>query len=109
LSCLPASLGMLPGPAAGPVRRTVVAGRFHSQRNLRAMNLFSVRNYLLAVIASFVFFGLPTRAAPDRAHVVNVYAWSDYFPQSVVEKFQSETGVHDKNKGFGFARNAGNA
>ena len=49
---------------------------------------------LLAVIVSSVFFGLPTRAAPDRAHVVNVYAWADYFPQSVVEKFQSETGIH---------------
>jgi putrescine transport system substrate-binding protein len=49
---------------------------------------------LLAVIASSVFFGLPTRAAPDRAHVVNVYAWAEYFPQSVVEKFQSETGIH---------------
>jgi putrescine transport system substrate-binding protein len=54
----------------------------------------SVRNYLLAIIASFAFFGWPTRAAPDRAHVVNVYAWADYFPQSVVEKFQSETGIH---------------
>jgi putrescine transport system substrate-binding protein len=49
---------------------------------------------LLAVIVSSVFFGLPTRAAPDRAHVVNVYAWAEYFPQSVVEKFQSETGIH---------------
>jgi putrescine transport system substrate-binding protein len=49
---------------------------------------------LLAVIASSVFFGSPTRAAPDRAHVVNVYAWADYFPQSVVQKFQSETGIH---------------
>ncbi len=58
------------------------------------MNLFLVRNYLLAVVASLVLFGLPTRAAPDRAHVVNVYAWADYFPQSVVEKFQSETGIH---------------
>jgi len=58
------------------------------------MNLFSIRNTLLAVIAAFVFFGSPTRAAPDRARVVNVYAWADYFPQSVVEKFQSETGLH---------------
>ncbi len=58
------------------------------------MNLSSVRSPLLAVIASSVFFGLPTRAAPDRAHVVNVYAWAEYFPQSVVEKFQSETGIH---------------
>jgi putrescine transport system substrate-binding protein len=56
--------------------------------------LVRVRNTLLAVVASFVFFALPTRAAPDRAHVVNVYAWADYFPQSVVEKFQSATGLH---------------
>jgi putrescine transport system substrate-binding protein len=49
---------------------------------------------LLAVIVSSVFFSLPTRAAPDRAHVVNVYAWAEYFPQAVVEKFQSETGIH---------------
>ena len=64
------------------------------------MNLSSVRNPLLAVIASSVFFGLPTRAAPDRAHVVNVYAWAEYFPQSVVEKFQSETGIHVNLYGF---------
>ncbi|HTV98622.1 MAG TPA: extracellular solute-binding protein [Steroidobacteraceae bacterium] len=63
-------------------------------RSPRAMKPFSARNHLLAVIGSLVFIGLPTRAAPDRAHVVNVYAWSDYFPQSVVEKFQSETGMH---------------
>jgi len=49
---------------------------------------------LLAVMASFVPFGLPARAAPARDHVVNVYAWSDYFPKSVVDKFQAETGIH---------------
>jgi putrescine transport system substrate-binding protein len=58
------------------------------------MNLFLIRHYLLAIIASLVLFEPPARAAPDRAHVVNVYAWADYFPQSVVEKFQSETGIH---------------
>jgi putrescine transport system substrate-binding protein len=58
------------------------------------MNPFLIRHQLLAIIASFVFFGLPTRAAPDRVHVVNVYAWADYFPRSVVDKFQSETGIH---------------
>lgn len=58
------------------------------------MNLFLLRNHLLAVFASFVLLGSPARASPDRAHVVNVYAWADYFPQSVVEKFQSETGIH---------------
>jgi putrescine transport system substrate-binding protein len=58
------------------------------------MNLILVRSCLLAVIVSFALFGVPARAAPDRAHSVNVYAWADYFPQSVVDKFQSETGIH---------------
>jgi putrescine transport system substrate-binding protein len=58
------------------------------------MKLLKARNYLPAVIASFVFLGLPAGAAPDRARIVNVYAWADYFPQSVLEKFQSETGIH---------------
>jgi putrescine transport system substrate-binding protein len=58
------------------------------------MNPFAVRTGLLAVLTSSIFFGSPTPAAPDRAHVVNIYAWADYFPPSVVEKFQSETGIH---------------
>jgi putrescine transport system substrate-binding protein len=51
-------------------------------------------NRLLAVVASVVLFGFPALASPDRSHVVNLYAWADYFPQSVVDKFQSETGIH---------------
>jgi putrescine transport system substrate-binding protein len=58
------------------------------------MNLFSVCNRVLAALASCVLLGMPAGAATDRAHVVNVYAWADYFPQAVVEKFQSETGIH---------------
>jgi putrescine transport system substrate-binding protein len=58
------------------------------------MRSASVRNYWLAISTLVFCFGLSARAAPDRAHVVNVYAWADYFPQSVVEKFQSETGIH---------------
>lgn len=36
-----------------------------------------------------------TDAAPaaDRAHTLNVYAWSDYFPVSVREQFQAQTGI----------------
>jgi putrescine transport system substrate-binding protein len=58
------------------------------------MNSPSVGNYLLAFAALVFCLEMPARAAQDRAHVVNIYAWSDYFPQSVVEKFQSETGIH---------------
>jgi putrescine transport system substrate-binding protein len=35
-----------------------------------------------------------TCAAADRAKVLNIYAWSEYFPASVIEKFQTETGIH---------------
>ena len=52
------------------------------------MNSMSIRSYLPAFAA--LVFCLSAHAAPDRAHVVNVYAWSDYFPQSVVAKFQSD-------------------
>lgn len=32
--------------------------------------------------------------AADRSHVVNVYTWAEYFPQSVIDKFQLATGMH---------------
>lgn len=32
--------------------------------------------------------------AADRAHTLNVYSWSDYFPVGVREQFQTETGIH---------------
>ena len=33
-------------------------------------------------------------AGPDRAHVVNVYAWSDYFPAPLIAAFERESGLH---------------
>ncbi len=30
----------------------------------------------------------------DRSHIVNVYAWAEYFPPSVIDKFQQATGMH---------------
>ncbi len=33
-------------------------------------------------------------AAADRAHVLNVYAWAEYFPPSVVAKFEAASGIH---------------
>lgn len=32
--------------------------------------------------------------AVDRAHTLNIFAWSDYFPESVTARFQTETGIH---------------
>ena len=33
-------------------------------------------------------------AAADRAKVLNIYAWSEYFPTSLIARFQAETGIH---------------
>lgn len=32
--------------------------------------------------------------AADRAHTLNIYAWPEYFPTALIEKFQAETGIH---------------
>jgi putrescine transport system substrate-binding protein len=33
-------------------------------------------------------------AAADRAKVLNIYAWAEYFPPALIAKFQAETGIH---------------
>ncbi len=33
-------------------------------------------------------------AGNDRQSILNVYAWAEYFPPSVVQKFEAETGIH---------------
>jgi putrescine transport system substrate-binding protein len=35
-----------------------------------------------------------TCAAADRSKVLNIYAWPEYFPTSLIAKFQAETGIH---------------
>jgi putrescine transport system substrate-binding protein len=35
-----------------------------------------------------------TGAAADRAQVLNIYAWAEYFPPPLIAKFQAETGIH---------------
>jgi putrescine transport system substrate-binding protein len=41
-----------------------------------------------------VWLGMTCAAAADRTKVLNVYAWSEYFPTALIEKFQTETGIH---------------
>jgi putrescine transport system substrate-binding protein len=53
-----------------------------------------MRGTRCGLLAAAILLAAPLYAAPDRGHVVNVYAWSEYFPPSVVEKFQTETGMH---------------
>jgi putrescine transport system substrate-binding protein len=38
--------------------------------------------------------GMTCAAAADRAKVLNIYAWSEYFPSALIAKFQTETGIH---------------
>ena len=47
-----------------------------------------------AALGLMFWLGMTCAAAADRAKVLNIYAWAEYFPPSVIEKFQSETGIH---------------
>ena len=38
--------------------------------------------------------GFTCAVAADRTEVLNVYAWAEYFPSALIDKFQSETGIH---------------
>jgi putrescine transport system substrate-binding protein len=58
------------------------------------MRRLATRGLLCGLVAMAMLLATPLSAAPDRSRVVNVYAWSEYFPPSVVEKFQAETGIH---------------
>jgi putrescine transport system substrate-binding protein len=48
------------------------------------------------VLGGVIGFGwlAAAQADPSRQNVVNVYAWSEYFPPPVIQKFQAETGLH---------------
>jgi putrescine transport system substrate-binding protein len=41
-----------------------------------------------------LWLGIACAAAAERAKVLNVYAWSEYFPAALIAKFQAETGIH---------------
>ena len=46
-----------------------------------------------AILAMLVLGSATTLAGESRSNTLNVYAWAEYFPPSVVQKFQSETGI----------------
>jgi putrescine transport system substrate-binding protein len=41
-----------------------------------------------------LWLGVTCAGAADRAKVLNIYAWPEYFPPSLIAKFQAETGIH---------------
>lgn len=73
-------------PARNSILPVSIAGQFNRSHRLRLC--------LATWVAAASLCCPAARAAPDRAHIINVYAWSEYFPQSVIEKFQAETGLH---------------
>jgi putrescine transport system substrate-binding protein len=48
----------------------------------------------LAAVAIGLWLGMSCAVAADRAKVLNIYAWSEYFPATLIAKFQAETGIH---------------
>jgi putrescine transport system substrate-binding protein len=48
----------------------------------------------IAMIGVALWFGVSGALAADRAKVLNIYAWPEYFPQSLIAKFEAETGIH---------------
>jgi putrescine transport system substrate-binding protein len=65
--------------------------KFDMKMKLRRRNCC----HIFALAASAVWLASVTSAAAaDRAKVLNLYAWSEYFPADVVAKFQAETGIH---------------
>jgi putrescine transport system substrate-binding protein len=47
-----------------------------------------------AMIGMALWFGTSAAVAADRAKVLNIYAWPEYFPKSLIAQFQAETGIH---------------
>ena len=41
-----------------------------------------------------LWLGFTCAVAADRTKVLNVYAWSEYFPAALISTFQTETGIH---------------
>jgi putrescine transport system substrate-binding protein len=57
----------------------------------------SIRNKTtvrVAAAAICLWLGMSCAVAADRAKVLNIYAWAEYFPTDLIAKFQAETGIH---------------
>ena len=47
-----------------------------------------------AALGAALCLAMGCAAAADRAKVLNIYAWAEYFPPAVIAKFQADTGIH---------------
>ncbi len=61
----------------------------------QSKKLILLESSLSSVVLTLVLCTINASAlALDRAHTLNIYAWSDYFPKSLIDKFQTSSGIH---------------
>jgi len=48
----------------------------------------------VAMVGVALWFGMSGAMATERAKVLNIYAWPEYFPKSLILKFEADTGIH---------------
>ena len=52
------------------------------------------KSICLRLGAGFICIWFGCAAAADRSHVLNIYAWPEYFPPPLVAKFEAASGIH---------------
>jgi putrescine transport system substrate-binding protein len=52
------------------------------------------RSLEMAMIGIALWSAMSGAMAADRSKVLNIYAWPEYFPASLIAKFEAETGIH---------------
>jgi putrescine transport system substrate-binding protein len=48
----------------------------------------------MAMMGIALWSAMSGAMAADRSKVLNIYAWPEYFPASLIAKFEAETGIH---------------
>ncbi len=52
-----------------------------------------MKKCLVAVLCCITLLGMHTLALAEKAQVINVFNWSEYIPQDVLDQFTKETGI----------------
>jgi putrescine transport system substrate-binding protein len=50
--------------------------------------------YLTTIAVLVMGLASSAQAEQSRQNILNIYAWAEYFPPSVIQKFQAATGIH---------------
>jgi putrescine transport system substrate-binding protein len=58
------------------------------------MTVSVLANHRTVAATLVMALAVSANAGENRQNTLNVYAWAEYFPPSVIQKFQSETGIH---------------